>query len=54
MSRLIGMDQHFMLIDNFTIAQNILLGEVTNKNMEKGKKKYSKLSRNMVEVDPDV
>lgn len=57
----IGMvHQHFMLIDNFTIAQNILLGqEVTNKfgfmNMEKGKKKILEIIEKYgLEVDPDA
>ncbi len=56
----IGMvHQHFMLVDNFSIIQNILLGdEITNRfgvmNYSKGKKKVQEIiDKYGLEVDPD-
>lgn len=57
----IGMvHQHFMLVDNFTVAQNILLGqEITNKfgfmNFEEGNKKILEIVEKYgLEVDPNA
>lgn len=57
----IGMvHQHFMLVQNFTVAQNIILGkEVTNKcgilDMKKAKRKIEQIiERYSLSVDPDA
>ena len=57
----IGMvHQHFMLVDNFTVTKNIILGtEVTNKfgvlNTEKAKEKVLEIVEKYgLEVDPDA
>lgn len=57
----IGMvHQHFMLVDNFTVTQNIILGtEITNKfgmlNMVKAKQQLQDIVKKYgLEVDPDA
>lgn len=57
----IGMvHQHFMLVDNFTVAQNIILGDETTKSggvldLKEAKKKVLELvDRYGLEVDPDA
>ena len=57
----IGMvHQHFMLVDNFTVTENIILGrEVTNKfgiiDMKKAKKELKEIVEKYgLEVDPDA
>lgn len=57
----IGMvHQHFMLVDNFTVAQNIILGQETTRkfgvvDLECAKKKVLELVKKYgLEVDPDA